>query len=830
MTRLVLTLVLISFLGLLSPIDSQCQIAEKKKIDAKRIIIPPVIDGSLNDEAWKSVGAANDFIKLKPYNGDPATHKTEVKFVYDDEALYVGAFLHDPHPDSISRELSERDQRGMTDWFGIYIDCFNDYLTAYGFFVTAAGVQIDEKSIGGERNDRSWDAVWDSEIKMSSQGWVVEFKIPYSALRFPKKETQLWGLQAIRNINRYREESTWNFINLEEEGMNNQAGELHGIKNVNPPLRLSLVPYLSGYLEKRPDTKQWGYSYNYGLDLKFGINESYTLDMTLIPDFGQVQSDDEIYNLSPFEVYYSEKRPFFMEGTELFNKGNVFYSRRVGKKPSGYYSAYDSLEENEIMMSNPQNAQLINATKLSGKSSRNLAVGFFNAMTANTWAEAEDTLTGETRKIKTEPFTNYNMLVFDQALKNNSYISLYNTNVYYPEINHASNVTGSELKLTTGNNLFAVWGQGIVSQNYNAGLSPEYGILYKLVAGKISGNFTFELSHEVIDDKYNPNDMGFLLHNNLIAEELSVSYNIYKPTWKILDAYNSIVFNYTELYNPRTYTAFNIGIRNRTTFKNYMTFMLRGNFSPVGRHDYYEPRSEGRYYIAPENYFLSLGLSPDYRKRFLIDWDVSYRWISSEETYSYSVSLRPRFRVSNKLMLILRFAYNYDRNNVGYTIDSLDYNNEEVIIFGARNIDTYENTFQADYKFTNKSSLSFRLRHYWITLKYNEFFNLNSNGTLSPSDYDGLHNFSYNIFNIDMQYVWNFAPGSEIRVVWKNAISTYEETQLVNSIIQPVEDHFGKNMSNLMQSPATNSLSIKLLYYIDYQQVKSTFKRKDKNS
>ncbi len=338
-------------------------------------------------------------------------------------------------------------------------------------------------------------------------------------------------------------------------------------------------------LQKSPETKKWGYSYNYGLDFKLGLNESYTLDMTLIPDFGQVQSDDEIYNLSPFEVYYSEKRPFFMEGTELFNKGNVFYSRRVGKQPSGYSEVEDDLQENEKIKENPQNAQLINATKISGKSTKNLAVGFFNGMTANTWADVIDTISGDSRRIKTEPFTNYNMLVFDQSLKNNSYISLYNTNTYQPDSKYSANVTGSELRLVNKKNVWSVWGQGIISQKYNKGLSPEFGYLYGFEAGKVSGNFTFELSHQTVDDKYDPNDMGFLRHNNYISDELFLSYNIYKPTWIMLEWYNSFWLEYEQLYNPRAFTQFSLGARSRTKFRNHLSMWLNFNISPVDWYD-----------------------------------------------------------------------------------------------------------------------------------------------------------------------------------------------------------------------------------------------------
>jgi len=799
---------------------------EKKKVEAVRIQSPPKINAVLDDDCWNEAEAATDFIQLRPYNGNPASFDSEVKLVYDDEAIYVGAMMFDPRPDSIYTELSERDDISMVDYFGVYFDCYNDYLTSLGFIVTATGVQVDLKSTQSDGEDDSWDAVWESEAKIVKNGWIVEMKIPYSALRFPNKDVQTWGLQFFRNIMRYRENTTWNFVDLEVDGLNNQAGELHGVKDVKPPLRLSFVPYVSGYLQKSPQTTKWGYSYNYGLDLKLGLNESYTLDMTLIPDFGQVQTDDEIYNLSPFEVYYSERRPFFMEGTELFDKGNVFYSRRVGKQPSGYYDVEDSLQENEKITKNPQNAQLINATKISGKSTKNLAVGFFNGMTANTWADVLDTLSGESRRVLSEPFTNYNMLVFDQSLNNNSYVSLYNTNVLQPESNYSANVTGSDLRLVDKKNVWSFWGQGIVSQKYNKGLSPELGFLYGFEAGKVSGNFTFEISHETVDDKYDPNDMGFLRHNNYIADELELSYNIYKPTWIVLDWYNSLWMEYNRLYNPQTFTQFTIGARSRTRFKNHLSMWLNINSSPVDWYSYWEPRVEGRYYKGAPYMSINIGVSPDYRKRFLIDWNVGSFQSPQNNMFGYWFSLEPRFRVNDHLMIVYEFEYNMNKNDLGYVYDSLDSQNQDVIIFGKRNIDTFENTLEANYRFTNKSSLDFRMRHYWITVNYNDYFELNEDGTLSESDYYNLHDVSYNAFTIDMAYVWNFAPGSEMRLVWKNTIYTQEEDEIINSVYYGVEKDYTQNLRNTLNSPATNSFSIKLLYYLDYQNIRKALKKK----
>ena len=193
--------------GILGSGTLKGQIAEKKTIEAVRTGQPPHIDGLLEDASWSAAPEASGFIKRKPFNGDPATHETSVRFLYDDEALYVGAMMYDPSPDSIFTELGERDQENMADWFRISIDCFNDYLTAFGFMVTAAGVQVDLR-YSGDDDDKSWDAVWESATTIQDSGLIAEYRIPYSALRFPRKPVQVWGLQAFRNVTRYREEST----------------------------------------------------------------------------------------------------------------------------------------------------------------------------------------------------------------------------------------------------------------------------------------------------------------------------------------------------------------------------------------------------------------------------------------------------------------------------------------------------------------------------------------------------------------------------------------------------------------------------------------------
>ncbi|MEL7533157.1 MAG: DUF5916 domain-containing protein, partial [Bacteroidota bacterium] len=293
----------------------------------------PLIDGILDENVWQTAASSKSaFIQASPNNGQPSTSLTEVIVLYNDFSIYVGARLYDEQPELIQKELGLRDEMGKnTDLFSIGFDTYLNRQNAFLFMVTAAGVQADAYLTPSD-DDFNWNAVWSSAVAITDFGWSVEVEIPYSALRFPKKEVQSWGLNFGRVVKRYQEESYWHPINPNLNGVVNQFGTLDGLVGIKPPVRLQLTPYVTGYLQKDPNQSAWGTSLTGGMDLKYGINESFTLDMSLIPDFGQVRSDNVVLNLSPFEVRFDENRPFFTEGTELFNsRGNQFYSRRVGE-------------------------------------------------------------------------------------------------------------------------------------------------------------------------------------------------------------------------------------------------------------------------------------------------------------------------------------------------------------------------------------------------------------------------------------------------------------------------------------------------------------------
>lgn len=788
----------------------------KREMDAHRTTARIAIDAHLDEADWHLAVPATGFTQNTPNPGNPARQRSDVRVLYDDDALYIGAMLYDTTPDSILHELSPRDVVNNTDWFGVVIDPYRDGLNGLGFIVTAAGVQRDLKiSVFGE--DVQWNAVWQSAHRITDSGWVVEMRIPYATIRFPKAEEQSWGINFIRTIRRYREESWWNPVDPNVEGNLNQAGVLNGIRDITPPLRLFLFPYMSGYLNaaSHPADGHFELStpYNFGADLKYGINDAFTLDMTLVPDFGQVIFDDEILNLSPFEVRFNENRQFFTEGTELFNKGNVFYSRRIGDRPMFYGRVAGQLREGEHIVHNPMESQLINATKISGRNRHNLGIGFFNALEARAFATVADS-TGNERRVQTNPLSNYNMVVLDQNLPNNSFVTLFNTSVWREGDAYNANVTGMELQLRDKPNRYFFEGGFALSQKYfGDGTGNDLGHRYKIKGGKMSGRWRYTGTWFVKGQGFDPNDFGFLLVPNEQNLNLEGGYYHFDPFWKVLWTRNVFRLLYGRLHTPNVFTTLRPAFENITTFSNFLTVGLNAESEPVVRYDYFEPRTPGRYFVQPKSYLLGAWFSPDYRKTFLVDGRFSIRLFDAPGRETYFFRLAPRWRVNNQLSFIYRLEHTLQFNDVGFVArDGSD------IIFGHRDVHTWEQMLTGAYIFTPVMSLSLRARHYWSKAEYSRYYSLLEDGGLLTNGYTGelpgggsRHDVSFNALTVDLAWVWQFAPGSEMSLVWKQSI--FHQGNLLPT------DYFD-NWRTLLDYPQQYSLSIKVLYFLDYLMLK----------
>ena len=787
--------------------------SQQKVLDVGPVTDAIVIDGKLSENSWANAAKAVGFTQNSPQPGRPSIGHTEVSVLYDNNAVYIGAILND-NPDSIYRQLSPRDQYDgfNTDVFAVVFDTYNDHQNAFEFLVTAAGVQVDAK-MKFDGADYSWNAAWYSKVAITEKGWCVEMKIPYSALRFPKSAVQKWGLNFYRMIRRERENSYWSEVKPGIPNVLSQAGILNGIHDIVSPVRLTLLPYVSAYTENYAGAN--ANSLNGGLDIKYGINESFTLDMTLVPDFGQTLFDNRVLNLSPIEVRYDERRYFFTEGFDLFNKNDLFYSRRVGGVPVNAGGLSSALLANEVVDENPANTKLYNAIKLSGRSKHNLGVGFFNAVSAPAEASILDTVTNTKRLQQTAPLTNYNVVVLDQALKNNSYISFINTNVLRKENSYNADVSALLFKFSNKKNTYGIDGSGDVSQLFRP-TGSDVGYRYYFDVAKTSGNYTWYLKTRSISDRFNPNDLGYLDRNNLTYYIFEQYYNVFKPFNTLIgtinSAYNHLGIEYFRVFNPDVFQQFDFYGSHNITFKSFLTTGLYWSAMPMTGNDYNEPRTFGRFYQYPKNVMVGGFYSSDYRNRFALDLSGSNRWFSEGQRNSFSWEVSPRYRFSKKFSMIYSLNGENDISNVGYVASRND-----SVFFGIRDVNTLTNTLDATYIFTNRMSLKVDARHYWSQANYSAYKLLNTDGTLGQTSENFKKNINFNSFNVFVNFVWQFKPGSEMSVVYQNSIY---------SSGQNLEPNYFNDIDYTFRAPQSNSLSVKIIYYLDYLTIKEAISKR----
>ncbi len=791
----------------------------KRSLEATRLSAQPVMLAKENG----SLPVAGGFVQYAPNPGQPASQQTTIRLAYDDHAIYIAAILYDTAPDSILRELGPRDRTDVNaDFFGVQFDTYDDDQNAFAFRVSAAGVQFDGK-FAANYLDWSWNSVWKSKVSLHDSGWSVYLEIPYAALRFPAKTTQQWGLNFLRIITRNQEIAYWNFVDPEVTGMVHQAGVLTGIDSIRSPMRLSLTPYLSAAIEHYPydaeGLSNYSRSFRGGLDMKYGLSESFTLDMTLIPDFGQVRSDQEILNLTPFETYYEENRPFFTEGTDLFQKAGIFYSRRIGGIPDHYEEVYDNLEEGETLIHNPTASQLVNASKVSGRTAEGTGIGIFNALTARSLATIRDSA-GQLRLYETQPMTNYNILVFDQAMTENSRIGIINTYVNRFNSTRNANVTGMDFVLADTDFNYGIFGSGAISQvwsraNTDEHFDNELGYYMELSAGKVSGNLVFLYTYYADNETYDPNDLGFNGFNNETYHEAEVGYNTYEPFWKTVTTTSGLYASYYTLTSNQAFTGFELSIEEEITFSNYWTAGLYAGTDPLGSRDYYEPRSTGRYLETPPDNWITLYLATDSRNMLRLEMSFGSgkgaNYFGSGAAPSYRIfNFSPTLRINNRLKFHQSLFYNRQFNDVGWVATDPDN-----IYMGMRTFSLTIHKLGASYIFTNRMSLNGNLYHNWSTVDYHGFYHLGTgNGYIYPDAYDGEHNINFNAFTIDLLFRWEFMPGSELTAVWKNNIYHFEHL---------LEHHYFRNLDQTLRGPQNNLVSMKLLYFLDYQQVKKGF-------
>ena len=791
--------------------------SQKKTLQAQSTSQSIIIDGKLDETAWENTPIASDFIMFEPDNGKPIpeSQKTEIKVIYNDDAIYIGAMMHDSEPNKILKEISQRDNFGTADIFGVFINGFNDGQQNFEFFVSAADVQGDCIMTDAIGEDYSWDAVWISKARITDKGWIVEIKIPYAALRFSAENKQTWGINFFREVKRERRKYTWSLINTKIGTFTQQNGELTGIENIKPPTRLFFMPYASYYLNASDSQKTYG-TMKGGMDIKYGINDAFTLDAILVPDFGQTKYDDQILNLSPFEQQFNENRAFFTEGTDLFNKGNMFYSRRIGGEPS----IDPELNDNEEVIETVQNVNLINALKVSGRTKGGLGIGVLNAVTEKTFATIKDSVSGDTREVVVEPLTNYNVLVLDQRFRKNSSVTFINTNVTRNGHYRDANVSGLVWDLNTKANTYNL--SGNVKYSSINQTEDKTGVFSTIGFAETTGKYRYSVGTDFVTKGYDPNDLGINFYTNYYNFYGNANYRILNPT----KLFNSFKVNYNMYveFNKESGKVQDNNIEANVNLSTVKNNYYGGGITvfPLVSHDYYEPRADNRYVILPRKVEAWGSISTNYNHKFAIDINPSIAIADEPGRMAYGFDIGPRYRFSDKLLMVYTFSFLRKNNNKGY-IDSYDDDNNEstpeTIVFANRNVITYSNTITGKYALNSAMTLNLALRQYWSYAENKDILELQQDGTLTPyPQYTENKNSSFYSWNADLSYSWWFAPGSQVSVLYRNSASNFERI---------IDKEFKGNVTALLNNDALKHIfSVSVKYFIDYNAVKNKLRKR----
>lgn len=800
-----------------------------RKIQARRAQADFKIDGLLLEEAWKTAPVADQFTALRPvpFVKESPANASRVYFLYNNEGIYVGGYLHESTRDSIATELIGRDGFGNNDFVGVIFDTYHDKLNAFEYFVTPLGEQMDAKfspSMNGNSEDFSWNAVWQSASAIHNDGWSFEMFIPYAAIRFGGKQVQDWGFNIVRRRQKSGQQLFWQPIDPTVNGFLTQAGVLQGLENIKPPLRLQFSPYFSSYLnhDATASGKKTTTLINGGMDVKYGINQAFTIDMTLIPDFGQVQTDNKFLNLSPFEQRFAENRTFFTEGIDLFNKGNLFYSRRIGMDPR--YRKWIEPRPGESIVEDPGQARILNATKLSGRTQKGLGIGILNAVTQRQTALLENKTEGSSRREETMPLSNYNIIVLDQTLKNNSSVSLVNTNVWRSGADYDANVSSALFDLNDKKNTWNVGGNVSVSNLMHPGKTIS-GYAHSLYFGKTSGRFNFSVWQDLFDAKYDKSDMGFFTNNNTMDQGLWMGYQWNKPgKW-----FNQMRLNFNSWYsrlvtpispldrNNLMYqnAGFNINGNAQTKKLQWMGFTFSKNFAS---NDFYEPRKYGRHFHNKGNVGLSFWYESNFARKY--SWYTNF-FAGTGEVFNRAridLGLGFKMRLNSRFSFDL-YGYSSNINNQAGWAGSEMLNGNEEIFFSRRDVRTVENVMTLKYNFNNRMGLSFRGRHSWTKVTPREYYMLNMDGNLvTPSQpFTGNARQNFNFLSGDLVYTWQFAQGSFFNIVWKD---------ISGSFSQEFEKNYFSNLGRTIGGSHSSSLSVKVIYFIDYLNLKKSLRKK----
>lgn len=736
---------------------------EKRTYQTVYTKTPPVIDGLITDECWNLVDWSSDFIQSQPEENKPPTQQTAIKIIYDNTNIYFFIRAFDTEPEKISRLMSRRDYF-EGDRVMVLIDSYFDKQTSFLFAAMASGTKGDAIETSNTEDD-NWNPVWYLETSMDDKGWCAEMKIPLSQLRFGNGEELTWGLQVIRDLYRSQERSTWQFIPKGVPDYINHYGEIHGIRDLQTHRQVELMPYAVTRAETFEkvdgDPFKTGNSQRFsaGIDGKIGLSNDFTLDFTVNPDFGQVEADPSEVNLTAFETFFSERRPFFVEGSNIFkfqpnqtiviqnmNSDNLFYSRRIGRGPHNY----PSLSDNEFARI-PEATTILGAMKVSGKTKKGLSIGILESLAAK--EDALIDLEGGRRKETVEPLTNYLVGRVQQDFNKGEtilggIITAVNRDINTPSllsIHRSAYAGGLDFKHTWDERTWYLEGNMEFSSVHGANKAiintqqssaryyqrPDAGHLSvdssltslsgyggTLKFGRLSTKkFQFETSMTLRSPGLEFNDIGYMRYSDVIHQGIWIAYNERDPFF----IFNRLQVNTNHwmYWNfSGTFLSANENINFNTQFKNLWS--LNGSFNRTSQSISTTLLRGGPSIIEPGKGNFNLNLSTDRSKRVFGGIGTYHgkgdAGSSAGHAYWTYMTLRP----SNSISISVEPEYQISETELQY-VNTTVTDDGPVYLFGSIDQKTLNTTIRINYTINPGLSVEYYGQPFVSAGKYSDF-------------------------------------------------------------------------------------------------------------
>jgi hypothetical protein len=744
----------------------------------------PIIDGKIDDPIWKNASIEDKFIQFEPMEKAAPSQETDFRICYNDKNLFVLIQAYDTEPQKIVPLMARRDEIDRSDAVGIFLDSYFDRRTAFEFSVNVTGVKFDAVFSDDDRSnlDKNWDPVWDVATSINDSGWIAEMRIPFNQLRFASRREQTWGLEVYRYIHRTQEVSVWQFMSRSASGFVSNFGILNGIHNIPVPRRMELLPYAVSKLETcepeegNPFSVGKTRTLSGGLDGKIGLSSDVTADFTINPDFGQVEADPSEVNLTAFETFFQEKRPFFIEGKNIFQyalgigdgdfaRETLFYSRRIGRTPQHE----PDLEDVEYIDA-PQQTSILGAAKISGKTSRGWSLGILDAVTAEESAQIDSL--GTRKKLTVEPFTNYfigrlqrdfnagntsfgGMVTTTNRNINQSYLNYINRSAYTGgiDLNHQwiNKSYFTELKLAFSHirgHQEAILEAQTSSARYFQRPDANYLTLdsSRTSLNGHGGSFNIgkqgngKLRYVVGGIWRSPglelNDLGYLQKADQIMQYIWIGYQIVNPSWMFRQ------FN----LNVNQWNGWNFGGEKLATggningggqFNNYYGFYLGINRENPGiTTSYLRGGPAARYEGGWNDWFRFYS---DSRNKWQIHLRGNHFFGDDQISHYYRFSLGIFLKPASRFNISFDPFYMFNRENLQY-VDTIENDGEDRYLLAKLDQKTFGLVFRLNYSISPELSIQYYGQPFISAGAYSEYKRVTE--PRAQNYYDRFHQFT----------------------------------------------------------------------------------------